>query len=177
MSGDAPSGENSTRREEVEAERVDTWQKTQELRKKLAHVMSTRASTPTEWQKWLDSAQVAHRFVGKAGEAHRVFVLSTDTFGREGDQPWFNVADAGEKELKAVLDFMGTQTSPGDVLLFFDGRSANNRKIIMTHTENTLATSASCGSCMPLGRKQAGGWHGDRKQERWGGSGSPSRAR
>ena len=38
-SGDAPSGESSARREEVEAERLDTWRQTQDLRKKIAHVL------------------------------------------------------------------------------------------------------------------------------------------
>ena len=135
-SGDAPAGESSARREEVEAERLDTWRQTQDLRKKIAHVMLTRASTPTEWQRWLESAQVAHRFTGKAGESHRVFVLSADTFGREGETPWFNVSDAGEKELDAVLRFMTQQTGPSDVLLFFDGRSASNRKTILKHVDS-----------------------------------------
>ena len=81
---DAPAMDgDDARREEVDAERRETWTQTQQLRKKSAHVFSTRASTPSDWQKWLESTTVAHRFVGKAGEAHRVFVLSADTFGRE----------------------------------------------------------------------------------------------
>ena len=134
-SADASTGETTTRRDEVEAERQDTWRQTQELRKKLAHVMSTRASTPTDWQRWLESAQMAHKFVGKAGESHRVFILSSDTFTREGDAAWFNVADANDRDLDAALKFMVTQTGPSDVLLFFDGRSASNRKAIMKHIE------------------------------------------
>ena len=35
------------------------------------------------------------------------------------------------------MRFMVTQTSPSDVLLFFDGRSASSRKIIMKHVEAT----------------------------------------
>ena len=84
-SSDAPV---TSRRDEAEAERLETWKQTQQLRNTYAHVMHTRASTPGDWQKWLEGVPVAHRFVGRAGEAHRVFVFSADTFGREGDEPW-----------------------------------------------------------------------------------------
>lgn len=138
-SGDStPAGDSSAqaRREEVEAERQETWRQTQDFRKKFAHVLSCRASTPADWQRWFESAHAAHRFTGKVGESHRVFVLSSDTFGREGDAPWFNVTDAGEKELETVLKFAVAQTGPCDILLFFDGRSAGNRKTILKHIEH-----------------------------------------
>ena len=72
---------------------------------------------------------VAHRFAGKAGEAHRAFVLSADTFGREGDSPWQQWTDVPERKLEAVTRFMLGQASPFDVLLFFDGRNPNHREV------------------------------------------------
>ena len=44
--------------------------------------------------------------MGKSGEAHRVFVLSADTFGREGDNPWWQLTDVPERDLEAVMKFM-----------------------------------------------------------------------
>ena len=66
---------------------------------------------------------MAHRFAGKVGESHRVFVLSADTFGREGDEPWSQLSDVPEPELDAAMKFMKGQAGPFDVLLFFDGRN------------------------------------------------------
>ena len=73
---------------------------------------------------------MAHRFAGKVGEAHRVFVLSTDTFGRECDDAWQQLSDMSEKDLEAPIKFMMGQTGPFDVLLFFDGRNAKNREVM-----------------------------------------------
>ena len=54
---DAPAmdDEDASRREEIAAERKDTWAQTQQLRRKFAHVFSIRASTPSDLQKWLES--------------------------------------------------------------------------------------------------------------------------
>ena len=48
---DAPMDGDDARREEVDAERRETWTQTQQLRKKFAHVFSTRSSTASDWQK------------------------------------------------------------------------------------------------------------------------------
>ena len=127
---DAPAmdDEVESRREEVEAERQETWTQTQQLRKKFAHVCCTRASTPKEWQEWFEGVPVAQKFAGKSGEAHRVFVLSADTFKFEGDDPWFELTDLPERHLGAAMKFMLGQDGPLDVLLFFDGRNPNNRE-------------------------------------------------
>ena len=71
---------------------------------------------------------MAQKFAGKCGEAHRVFVLSADTFKLEGDNPWWQLTDVPEKDLEAVMKFMSGQIGPFDVLLFFDGRNPNNRE-------------------------------------------------
>ena len=71
---------------------------------------------------------MAQKFAGKSGEAHRVFVLSADTFKFEGDDPWFELTDVPERFLRPAMKFMLGQDGPLDVLLFFDGRNPNNRE-------------------------------------------------
>ena len=98
------------------------------MRKKFAHVFYTRASTAKEWQDWLATVPVCQKFAGKSGEAHRVFVLSADTFKLEGDAPWSELTDVPDRDLEGAMRFMMQQISPFDVLMFFDGRNPNNRE-------------------------------------------------
>ena len=127
---DAPAmgDEAESRREEVEAERRDTWTQTQQLRKKFASVFHACASTTQEWQDWFATVPVCKKFAGKSGEAHRLFVLSADTFKREGDAPWSELTDVPERDLEAAMKFMMAQAGPFDILMFFDGRNPNNRE-------------------------------------------------
>ena len=39
-------------------------------------------------QKLFEKQKLAHQFVGKPGESHRIFVASVDTLGSEGPEPW-----------------------------------------------------------------------------------------
>ncbi len=78
--------------------------------------------------RWFESQKTAHGFVGKAGEAHRIFVFSADTYGPEPDTPWQNQSEG--KDLGPVLDFLLKQRGPTDVLLCFDGRSVKCRKAL-----------------------------------------------
>ena len=55
-----------------------------------------------------------------------MFVLSADTFGREGSEPWKQSPETNE--LAVCMEFMARQTGPADVLLSFDGRNVAARK-------------------------------------------------
>ena len=149
----------------------------QQLRNKCAHVMCTRASTPADWQTWLEGVPVAHRFVGRAGEAHRVFVFSADTFGREGDEPWWHLTDLTEAQLTPVITFLTQQTGPYDILLFFGGRNAATREVISKLVKGTRHLCDVWIVYALSHRAQGGECRSDRRRGRRGGSVSPSHGR
>ena len=83
-------------------------------------------------QKWFGEQKVAQDFVGKVGERHRVFVFSADTFGLESAEPWTHTRPCKDTELAVVMEWMGRQNGPTDVLLSFDGRNVTDRKAMST---------------------------------------------
>jgi hypothetical protein len=102
----------------------------------LATVSVTKFRTTKDLQRWYES-QDAHQFVGKAGESHRVFIASADTFGSERpDDPWKHFTNKNS-DFTVVLDFMSSQTGAWDLLLFFDGRNLADRRIMDPIVSNT----------------------------------------
>ena len=110
--------------------------------------------------------KAAFQFVGKAGEAHRVFVLSADTFGREGSEPWKQSPDTNE--LEVCVEFMARQTGPADVLLSFDGRNVAARKSLakdMEATRHVCELWITFAATKRLGRRVA--WSADCREMGW----------
>ena len=62
------------------------------------------------------------KFIGKAGEQHRVFVFSADSFAEHLRNPWNSPVEWFEAA-DCAIEFMLAHSGPSDVLLFCDGRS------------------------------------------------------
>ena len=166
LSGDG-SGDQHEREEQARRERTDAWKSAQTSRKRHATVSVAKFKTKADLQKWFLKQRLAHEFVGKPGECHRVFVASADTFGGEGLEPWQYFTDK-EKDFKEVLEFMTNQTSPWDVLLSFDGRNMADRKLmepIMEPCRNVCEVWIVYEPTKRLGRRVA--WGSDNKEICW----------
>ena len=98
----------------------------------MSHCNFSKAS---DIQTWYEKQRAIFQFVGKAGEAHRVFVLGADTFGKEGDVPWKQPPDTND--LSMCMEFIAHQIGPADVLLTFDGRNVVARKDLAKEMEST----------------------------------------
>jgi len=158
--------EEDDRAKEMRQERVETWKNAQLARKKYATVSFSDVKTSQDVQKWFERHKAAHQFVGKAGESHRVFVFSADTFGKEGPEPWRLTTE--KKDMAMCLEFMLRQTGPCDVLLFFDGRNANDRAAMATGVQsarNLCELWLTYRSTKRLGRRVA--WASDSREIGW----------
>ena len=118
-------------------------------------------------QDWFGNQKEAYHFTGKVAESHRVFVVSADTLGKEGAEPWKSTSET-RRELEARVDFMERQTGPADVLLYFDGRNMFDCKLFVCNGGwRADSTCASCGAhtSQPLGRRVA--WGADSREIGW----------
>ena len=110
--------EKDDRAQEMRQDRVETWKSAQAARNKYATVTHADVKSRQDIQAWFERHRGAHRFVGKAGESHRAFVLSGDTFGQEGSEPWKATSEKNKDQLSMVLEFMYCQTGPFGAILF-----------------------------------------------------------
>jgi hypothetical protein len=91
-----------------------------------------RASTKMRVQHLFESCGPMYTFVGKATQAHRVFVLSADTFFEGGAfaspqcKPWCT-SPLWTPTADLLLEFVVQQAGPGDVRVVCDGRSEQCR--------------------------------------------------
>ena len=76
--------------------------------------------------RWFAKQNSAYNYKGRPGEAHRLFIFSADTHTESGDQPWAMPPDANK--IDHIVEFMGQQMGPADVLLCFDGMSITCRR-------------------------------------------------
>lgn len=167
-SSTADDEEESARQKEVQAERLRAWKDAQTTRKKYALVSTCKSfGSANDIQKWLEK-QPAHSFVGKAGEQHRIFVFSADTFGTECDEPWQKTQASG-KELHAILDFLKDQRGPYDVILTLDGRNYDDRcsmEPVMRSMRNVCEIWVVYKASKRLGRR-AVAWASDTREVGW----------
>jgi len=157
--------EEDDRAKEMRQERAEAWKKAQLARKKYAVVTHADVRSAQDIQKWFEK-QKAHQFVGKAGESHRVFVISGDTLGKEGPEPWKLTSE--KTELSWFLEFMLRQTGPCDVILSFDGRNAADRSAMATNMQkarNLAELWVVFQSTKRLGRRVA--WASDSREIGW----------
>ncbi len=157
---------DASRAKEVEHERQEVWRQAQAARRRYAAVGVAKYKSAAELQRWLEKQTAAHEYAGKAGEAHRIFVFSADTYGSEGSEPW--VKTNPTKDLDVVLKFMTSQTGPADVLLSFDGRNLANRKAMTPIMEQARHLSELWVVYDPtkrLGRRVA--WASDSRETAW----------
>ena len=117
------------RKAEMQAERVSAWRSAQQTRKKYALVSTCKFGSEKDIQSWFEKQKTAHSYVGKPAEQHRIFVFSADCFGPESDEPWQKTNGCG-KELAYILDFLKHQNGPYDVVLAFDGRHYDDRRVM-----------------------------------------------
>ena len=160
-------GGDDEREQQTRRERAETWKGAQTSRKRLATISVAKFRTKADLQKWFETQKLAHQFVGKPGECHRVFVASADTFGGEGHDPWQHFTNK-EGDFAAVLEFMSSQTTSWDVLLSFDGRNIIDRKMmepIMDKTRHVCELWIVYQPTKRLGRRVA--WSSDNKEIGW----------
>jgi hypothetical protein len=131
---DAEVTPEEQRRKEMEAERQEAWRDASKVRHKYAQVSLAEFRTEADLQKWFEKQRMAFEFMGKAGQSHRLFVFSADTYGAEADEPWHDTHST--KDLRVILDFMKAQKGPADVLLSLDGRNVTDRKAMMQAFES-----------------------------------------
>ena len=158
--------EEGDRAQEVLSERAEAWRTAQATRKKRAQVSAATFSSADALQRWFEKQTAAHNFAGKAGEAHRVFVFSADTFGQESEQPW--ATTAATKEINIILDFLARQTGNADVILSFDGRNLTDRKALaagMSKARNSCELWVVYLPTRRLGRRVA--WSSDTREVGW----------
>lgn len=160
--------EREERKQQARQERAEAWKSAQNSRKRLALVSVAKFKAKADLQKWYEKQKLAHQFVGKPGESHRVFIASADTFGGEGQEPWqqFTTKDG---DFKTVLEFMSSQTSSCDLLLSFDGRNIADRKVIEPIVEKNRHVCELWvvyePTKRPQGRRVA--WASDNKEIGW----------
>lgn len=121
---------------ELRKERAETWKQVAALRKKYNTIISVRAATSASYQTAYEKSFAFKLDNLKAGEAHRVFLFSSDLFTEAGHEPWVGPAvwpDGAE----AAVKFITQQRGPGDLLCFFDGRSRQCRRAIEKLTEES----------------------------------------
>lgn len=106
------------------AERAEVWRQARAMRNKFVHLGHSPRATSTKQtlQQYFEKTPI-FKFVGKAGEAHRVFLFSAELWAEATDSPWSVHADPAASQGDAVLDWVVSQTGPADVLLLADGRS------------------------------------------------------
>ena len=117
---------------EVAKERADTWRQILAVARKWGTLTALKAEhlTKDTLDQWWARQKPAVEFAGKAGESHRVFLLSGELWALEtGDAPWHEETEA-IPSLTVVLDWLLDRTAATDTLVVFDGRSAAIRKVM-----------------------------------------------
>ena len=85
--------------------------------------------------RWFGKQNSAYSFIGRPGQAHRIFVFSADTYIESGDQPWAKPPDASN--IDHIVEFMGQQLGPAEAILCFDARSITCRRAISKVMESS----------------------------------------
>jgi hypothetical protein len=117
---------NPEHEEELRKERMEAWKQAQAARKKLVHVGFARVNGKPQMQQFFEKTPL-HQFVGKPGEAHRVFIFSSELFQEARNNPWSTPADLGNAA-DTHLSWLVGMTGPSDVIMLMDGRSRACRR-------------------------------------------------
>ncbi|CAJ1455384.1 unnamed protein product [Effrenium voratum] len=140
----------SSNPEDVESkarERAEIWRQAQNLRKKL--ISFTVASKESDFSGLWDRscAETVRAFNGAMSQpkGHRLFVASCDLHEDGQLSPWSTVSSAQDTQrLKSTLRFLvSTATKNSDFVLAFDGRSAQNRRLLEDELQTLQNPSTS----------------------------------
>ena len=108
----------------------------------------------------------AYNYNGRPGQAHRIFTFSADTHTASGEQPWAKPPDANN--IDHIVEFMGQQLGPADVLLCFDGRSITCRKAIAMVMESSRNACEIWLHYQPTERMGSGvAWASENREVGW----------
>jgi len=135
-------GDIERRKERIQQERAQLWQKAQACRRKLVNFALWKSKTADGLQALFNKAGAAKGFVGAVNEQHRLFVLSADLVTETGAAPWCMASQPGAV-FEEMLKFAKAQTGPVDIIVAFDGRMRDGRQ-------------ASEGAVAPPGRTGSG---------------------
>lgn len=119
---------------ELLKERTEVWHKGVTLRKKHCAVGFTRVTQKKDAQTWFEKCAVPFHFAGCAGSQHRVFIFAADLFRECRTASWSSLSEY-DTAAAPFISFMLEQQGPGDVLVFFDGRSKSWRRELEKQTE------------------------------------------
>ena len=108
-------------------ERREVWTRAQAKRKSLVVVGHGKMANKQMVQQFYEKCQQLYNFQTKEKEAHRVFLFSSDLYSECRQMPWNSVAPFDESA-KPLLEFVLSQSGPGDVICLFDGRSKSWRR-------------------------------------------------
>ena len=107
-------------------ERADAWRQATMSRRKCVTIGVAKAQSESTLQAQFQSSGAIYHAQGRAGSAHRVFLLSADLLSERSSRPWANLSDL-TSAADNIINFMLAQTGPHDVVVFCDGRSRASR--------------------------------------------------
>ncbi len=103
------------------AERNDVWKRAAAQRKKLISLGLVKEPTKLAGYQDLLKKTPEGKFVGRAGEEHRLIVCSADLVSQGGPEPWSTPSAPDEKTFDAMLKFMLGCRGVADVIAALDG--------------------------------------------------------
>ena len=157
-------GGDAEDRAELMKERADAWKSATGLRRKHVNFCHPRSFQERELQVEFEKSTL-HAWDGKAGETHRLFLLSADLLHEGETTPWCKPVTWRPDVHSAAAKFLLKQTGLADILMFLDGRSRDCRKQLETETANMRHASEIWVVYKPsarLGRKVS--WASDNKE-------------
>ena len=122
-------------REQAAAERQDIWKRAVANRKKLVSLVQVQnPKAKTSYMDALTKCSSVTGFRGKAGESHRVFVLSCDLLTQKGKVPWMTASAPDDKILEEMIEFLTTHgRGESDVIMVWDGCNRKTRRPLEDH--------------------------------------------
>ena len=122
------SQEDPEQQAEQQRERDQAWKQAVAVRKKTVFIGSANIRKIEDIRTFFQKTPAYKAWNGRPGEAHRVFLFSSDLFQESPTQPWKSEPDI--TDAAALLEFITHQADTSDVLMLCDGRSKKCRKIL-----------------------------------------------
>ena len=147
-------------------ERAEAWRQAQIVGKRVCQVGTLKPTSPEQIQQYFEKSSM-FSFAGKAGEAHRVFLFSSELFRESQSSPWATPGELG-KHADHYLAWLEGVKGNSDVIMVSDGRSRVNRKTIENFLEkkrNVHETWLVFNPTKRLGRRVV--FAGDNKEMCW----------
>ena len=131
------------RKEDVEKERNDAWQRAIGERKRYVPFATCKPWSVSEIIKMVGQIKACESFKPEIGVRHRVFFVSADLMGVDSTATPWSSPIAWTEVHKVAFEAATTPTGPADVSVVFDGCSRQVRRELEDLIENNAWTSCS----------------------------------